>query len=611
MPRLDPLSGKHLSWQHLLLGGALVIGGYFALNPWLGTAAMILVVIPLYYFASAYGRWGGAIATVLAIPCNLVLYYLMGGEALLRKVDIPFWASSITMIPVFYLIGYGHELRRRLASELERSNSLASQLRKERDRVQQASESKDALLMSISHDLRSPISAIIQSAQLIESAPRTAPAQAALIRRTGRHLLEVVNDLLKGYRKIAQPQGERSVPFDLRRLLEEIVQLNRPLFEARHLTLELRIAAELPHWVDGHAALLHRILANLLGNSLEHTESGGARLQASTVVAEDGVRRLQIAVIDSGKGIPPHRIEPLLAAAQAAPVPTAVTDKPGYGLGLGNCLRLCDQIGARLELRPNHPRGLQALLRLPWRPARPADEPPESSPSTATATAPLGAGPHTLIVDDEEATAATLAAMLQELGCRTAVAADGASALRELDARTFALAFLDLQLPDMDGRRLAAEWRQRAPATFLVLFSANILLTDLDLWLNLDVDLILSKPITLHELGQLIALSDSAPGKASMPSDCSDDLPGELSGRHRQLLREYLEQCLFAYGRQDLDACAAQAHRIASAAGTLQLGALTELAAQVEALAEAGQRIPLFPGLRRLAAATRAATRSA
>jgi two-component system capsular synthesis sensor histidine kinase RcsC len=594
-----------------LFGFALLIGGYFVLNPLIGKSAALLMLFPLYYFASLYGRWGGVAAAALAIPFNLVMYYFVGGAELVMSVSRPFWTSSLVLIPMFYQVGYGQELRRRLTGELARSHSLTEQLREERDRVRQASKAKDTLLMSISHDLRSPVSAIIQSAQLIEAAPHAATEQADLIRRTGHRLLEVVNDLLKGYRKLAQPQSERSAPFDLQGLLEEIVQLNRPLFAAHHLTLELRIAPELPHWLDGHAAVLHRILANLLGNSLKYTESGGARLQASAVVVDGGERQLQIAVIDSGKGIPPHRIGSLLAAARAAPVPTAVTDKPGYGLGLGNCLRLCDQIGARLELRPNHPRGLQALLRLPWRPARPADEPPESAPATATATTPLGAGPHTLIVDDEEATAATLAAMLQELGCRTAVAADGASARRELDARTFPLAFLDLQLPDMDGRRLAAEWRQRAPATFLVLFSANILLTDLDLWLNLDVDLILSKPITLHELGQLIALSDSAPGKASSPSDCSDDPPGELSGRHRQLLREYLEQCLFAYGRQDLNACSAQAHKIANAAGTLQLGALTELAARVEALAEAGQRIPLFPGLRRLAAATRAATRSA
>jgi CheY-like chemotaxis protein/nitrogen-specific signal transduction histidine kinase len=504
------------------------------------------------------------------------------------------------MIPVFYQIGYGHELRARLARELERSNSLAAQLREEGQRVAQASAAKDALLLRISHDLRSPLSAIVQATQLIEAAPRHAAVQADLIRRTGRHLLEVVNDLLKGYGSLAQAPGEPVVPFDLERLLDEALRLNRPLFVARGLTLELHIDPELPRGFAGQVAPLQRILANLLGNSLKYTDNGGARLEASPLLADDGERWLQIAVIDSGRGIPPERIAPLLAAARAAPIPAEAGGGAGHGLGLGICLRLCEQIGARLELRPNAPSGLQALLQLPWRPARLAEEPSVD----AMPALPDGAGPYTLVVDDEEATAATLTAMLQHLGCRTAVAVDGAAALSALEAGGFALAFLDLQLPDMDGRRLAAEWRRHTPATFLVLFSANILLTDLDLWLELDVDLILSKPITLPELGQLIALANQ--GRSDAPPHPEDVPPGALSGRHRQLLREYLEQGLFAYGRQDLGSCAAAAHKLASAAGTLRLAGLTEQAMRVGDLAEDGQRIPLFPELRRLAAATRA-----
>jgi signal transduction histidine kinase/DNA-binding NarL/FixJ family response regulator len=607
MPLLKPLAGRHPSWQLLLLGGALVIGGYFALDPWIGRASMILVVIPLYYFAGVYGRWGGAIATLMSMPCNLLLFYLTGGMSHLHHVGVPFWASSIAMIPLFYQIGIGHELRWRLARELERSNSLAQQLREERDRVQRASESKDALLMSISHDLRSPLSAIIQSTQLIEAAPHTTVTQADLIRRTSRRLLTVVNDLLRGYHKLANPHGERAAPFQLEPLLDEIVRLNRPLFEARHLRLELHIAPELPPWFEGHAAQVHRILANLLGNSLKHTDSGGAQLRADLFVDSDGAPWLQIAVIDSGKGIPSHRIGPLLAAARAAPIPTQVTEGAGYGLGLGNCLRLCEQIGAQLLLQANSPRGLQALLRLPWRLAQAvADEPSEA----ALPAAPASAGPRTLVVDDEEATAATLTAMLQQLDCPTRIAADGAAALRELDTGGFGLAFLDLQLPDIDGRRLAAKWRQRAPDTFLVLFSANILLTDLDLWLNLDVDMILSKPITLHELGELISLSGSGRDPAPRSSAPSDEPLGGLSDRHCQLLSQYLEQSLFAYGRQDLAICAGNAHKLASAAATLQLAGLSEQAARAEELALAGKRIPLFPELRRLAAATRVLVQS-
>lgn len=600
MPRITPLTGRHPSWWKLVLGGGLLIAGYFALNPLISKNAMVLILLPLYYFASVYGRWGGMAAATLALPFNLTMFHFMGGPELLLTVGLPFWVSSFALIPLFYEIGYSRELRWRLARELEHSYSLAEQLREERDRVQQTSESKDALLMSISHDLRTPVSAIIQSAELIEAAPHTAAERADLIRRTGHRLLEVVNDLLQGYRKLQHQRPERPAPFDLRRLLDEIVRLHRPLFDTRHLQLDLQIAPDLPSWFEGHAAQVHRILANLLGNSLKHTESGGVLIRAAALAPTHGPPRLEIAVIDSGRGIPAHQIGPLLAAARTTPALTEAAEGPGYGLGLGNCLRLCDRIGAELLLLPNSPQGLQALLRLPWRPGEPAGERSDE----IAATPPPGNCPHSLVVDDEAAGAPVLAAMLQQLGCEVTTAADGAAALRRLDGATFQLAFLDLQLPDIDGRQLAAELRRRTPSTFLILFSANILLTDVDLWLSLDVDLILSKPISLHELRQLLAQGDAGrPAAPQIPRQPSGP-ENEITERHRRLLLEYLEQCLFAYGRQDLAACAAQAHKLAGAAGTLRQTELAECAMQVEQAARGGQRIPLFPPLRRLAAAT-------
>jgi signal transduction histidine kinase len=344
---------------------ALFLLAYWALFQEIGRSAMVVCMLPLYYFADRYGRWGGLIAATCALPLNLGIFYVLGGPELAAKVDYPFWVSSLTLMPLFYEIGFSRELRTHLEEKLDRLSSSIDELRTERDLVRRTSESKDSLLMSISHDLRTPMSAIIQSAQLIEADSGQAESQAGLIKRAGDRVLTLVNDLLRGYRQTSQPSPDPTVPVDLRRQLQETIRLHESQYLARGLSLQLRWDEALPSWVETHPKPLSRILANLLGNSLKHTETGGVVVEATRHTPEGHQAMLQLVVRDTGTGIPAHEIGPLLAAARDRPRPLSTGGQLSYGLGLGACLRLCDEIGAELLLQPNEPRGLEAIVRLP------------------------------------------------------------------------------------------------------------------------------------------------------------------------------------------------------------------------------------------------------
>jgi len=589
----EPQSVKPLpANQHFWVWLALYVTGYALLIHVFDAKSRIIEVPVLYYIACNYGRWNALAAGILSVPLNLALFYIVGGQEVLATLDSRYWLISAGLIFMFYEIGYSHELRRNLDEELRRSRSLAAELASERDRVQRSNEAKEALLLSISHDLRSPLSAMIQSAQLMAADPHHVQRHADLIQRTGHQLLRVVNDLLRGFR---QEEGASSVPaeaFDLHRLLSEVVELHAPLFADKGLQLSLVRDDALPIWAVGHVLQLRRILVNLLGNSLKYTANGGATLEAK-LSAEDSAEQLHLIVRDTGCGIPVEQIAALMNAVREKPNPRINGSEFSYGLGLGNCLRMSKAIGGKLQLLPNRPQGLQAIVQLPLV----RGEPPVSLANRDRHYLLPDLPCPTLIIDDDSTGAETLSAMLEQLSCSSHTAVDARAALVAAKMQRFALGFIDQQLPDADGVNLIGDLRRIAPDATLVLFSANILLNDFGQWLNPDIDLILSKPIELHELAQLCRRAD---GKRCVAQIEPEPVLEAIEKRHRVLMHDYLKQALAAYCRQDYAACARELHRLSSASGTLRLLAVAESARRSELAARQASRIALFSALREL-----------
>jgi len=557
-----------------------------------GAKARIIEVPALYYIACNYGRWNALAASTLSVPLNLMLFYVVGGRQILATLDLRYWIISVGLILLFYEIGYSRELRRHLKEELRRSRLLATELATEHDRVQRSSEAKDSLLLSISHDLRTPISAMIHSAQLIGTNPRHGSRHAALIQHSGYQLLRVVNDLLRGYRREHDTPILHSEAFDLHRLVNEVIELQAPVFKDKGLYLKLVCDTTLPRWVVGHVLQLRRILVNLLGNSLKYTENGGAKLETQLSV-ENGTEQLRLIVRDTGCGIPASQIAALMNTLRDKPIPRVSGDKFSYGLGLGNCLRMSDAIGATLQLLPNHPQGLKAILQLPLVRGKPPASLKDRDDGYTLPDLPCP----TLIVDDDPIGAETLSAMLAQLGCPSQVSATSREALMTASEQRFDLGFIDLQLPDTNGVTVISDLRCALPAATLVLFSANILLNDFEQWLNPDIDLILSKPI---ELTELAALCQRAKSERRITKITAKRTSQAIEKRHRQLMLDYLRQALAAYSRQDLSTCAYELHRLASASGTLRLQPIVESARHSERAARQASRIELFSALREL-----------
>lgn len=252
----------------------------------------------------------------------------------------------------------GPDLRiARLEAELE-------SLREARDEAVQANRAKSEFLASVSHELRTPLNAIIgfsdvMKQRLFGPMPARYAEYADLIHESGRHLLELIGDVLD-MSKIEADRYELSLePFDARGVIETAVKLIRLRAEDRGLALVCDVGEE-PIDVLADRKALNQILLNLLSNAVKFTPPGGA----VAVMARANAGELTLAVGDSGVGIAPEELE-LLGQRYAQTSSGKHSSERGTGLGLSLVQALAALHGGRVTIESRPGEGTTVTLHLP------------------------------------------------------------------------------------------------------------------------------------------------------------------------------------------------------------------------------------------------------
>lgn len=329
------------------------------------------------------------------------------------------------------------ELEQRVAARTLELQTLNQQLREARDAAEAANNSKDKYLAAASHDLLQPLNA----ARLLVSTLRERKlpsAEQLLVERT-HQALEGAEDLLSDLLEIARLDQSAIRPdLDLHPLDELLAPLLSEFDEvARAAGLRLRkripaLAVRTDH------RLLSRILRNFLSNACRYTERGSVML-----AARRRGENVRLEVWDTGRGIPADQLEAIFLEFNQLDVGRAA-DRRGVGLGLAIVDRIAGILGCQVQVRSVPGRGSVFAIEVPLVRDLPAPVAADSVPRAVTGD-PLP-GRRLLVIDNEDAILASMAALLGQWGCEVLLASDFDEALSVLKGRAPEVILADYHL---------------------------------------------------------------------------------------------------------------------------------------------------------------------
>ena len=385
-----------------------------------------------------------------------------------------------------------------LTLALER-RSAAVRLKAERDRVIEAEKARSYFFSAVSHDIRTPLNAIIGFSELLQSGgipPEEVEQNIRMIVSSGKTLLQLINDVLDLSQMDLGKLKFNLESTDVGEIVRETVMMFLPQAKDRNQTIVAEIP-ELPRlMVDPHR--FRQVLFNFIGNAVKY--AGPCTIRVS-VVYEGGVFKTTVA--DDGRGVSEEKAKRLMQPFVQADIKNRTE---GSGLGLAICRRLVEISQGKIFVETAPGRGFMVRTEVPvsLAPAGGASDEKEASESEDVA---CEIPRRVLVVDDSPVNRAVLKAMLRKLGvAEIELAVDGAAALELLtkDAE-FDWVLSDMWMPVMDGPELVKRIRGDARLAHLRVCSVTADVEARTVYRDQGFDALLLKPMTVDSLKGLFA----------------------------------------------------------------------------------------------------------
>ena len=384
------------------------------------------------------------------------------------------------------------QAKQALEHTLARADALASE-------AVAANAAKSTFLAQVSHDLRTPLHAILGMTEVLRADPLD-PAQqmkVATIADAGDALLRLINDLLNLSRIEAGSIDLASEPFQLGHVLSQVNDLLGPV--ARRKGLSYHQDPDSSGRLRGDADRLRQILVNLVGNAVKFTDRGEVSLRAALIGP-----LLRIEVSDTGVGIAAQYLPDIFTPFNRGD-PELARRVEGTGLGLAITRRLTEAMRGTISVTSRPGAGTIFTLELPIVDDAPAAPAPPSAPALAPQPPAPAPFRRVLLADDHPLSLRVSTAQLSRCNCAVDPVTGGLAALARLAQEPYDIIVLDGQMPDLNGWEVAARLRKSLPdapnlRTPIVALTADLTPESHARWLAAGVTVVIGKPVRTQDL---------------------------------------------------------------------------------------------------------------
>jgi PAS domain S-box-containing protein len=512
-----------------------------------------------------------------------------------------------------------------ISTDITERKQFEADLREAKEEAEAANIAKSRFLANISHEIRTPITAMLGAAEQMQSADleeQTRLRRSDMILRNGRHLLALVNDLLDVSRLEAGKLHIRRANCSLLEILTDVIAITRMSDVPADLEFKVLFETDIPETIHTDRTRLTQAIANIVSNARKFTTRGHVHVRVAVSKTGDEPR-LTIAVEDTGPGIADadrQHIFDVFTQGHAPPQRLLT----GAGVGLSLSKWIAEQLGGSLILQSTSSEGSVFVLSVATGDSRgatwidreeAAQRLDEGMPLVARELPELRG--RVLLAEDVEDTRTLIEKTLTSAGATVVTAVDGAEAVdRCFEGGTFDLILLDIRMPKMDGFAAGHAIREGGYRSAMIALTASTTAAERDRVLAAGFDDVWMKPISLDRLIlRVSAFLDTATTVAETActeksKDERGDILAELSQQFLGLLPERVRAIEDAVERGDCATYRELLHQLIGSAGIHGFMRVSQEAASLMRTHADSGKPPQAPDIARLVAFCEAAQRS-
>lgn len=480
-----------------------------------------------------------------------------GREIVLLTNKTPLFASDGQIMGV---LGIFYDITERKKTELA--------LAQAKEQAEAANIAKSEFLENMSHNLRTPLSGIIGFSSIIKEEIQDPKLKqyADHLSDSANALLNLLNEILDIIRWTAGKTPLKNKKFNLRKKLEEVVQLHRASAEQKGIDLQFTFNESLPEYLIGDSMRIYRVVLELISNAITFTSNGKVQLFAEAHKYSDNKIVIKLVVKDTGIGIPAEYLQDIFHEFKRL-TPSHTGLYQGIGLGLTLVNQLVNDLGAEIYVESEVGQGstftcLIPLTTLSTTAPEETEDPKESRQQTIH---PQNQNNYRILVVEDNSIAATVAqVILNKLGCQVDVVVNGLSAVDKIKmGNHYDLIFMDIGLPDIDGyetTRKIRQLEQEEPTSYIVALTAHGDEHSRQFCLAAGMNALVTKPLTKEKALEVISDLSSLPsyslaiidyGKALAQVNQQDHILFELLSLFEQSLPTLQQEIAGAYELQN------------------------------------------------------------